>query len=119
MPESLKGAVALNDLLIDVLGTKFSITTNEDPAFLDKVLAQYQAAIGNTRNISGMKDHLKIAILTGFLLCAEINKLKTQLEKEQTGVEQEINRITRDLIECIDHAIDHAMEQTSLLKVHE
>ena len=118
MPES-KGAVALNDLLIDVLGTKFSITTNEDSAFLDKVLAQYQTAIGNTRNISGMKDPLKIAILTGFLLCAEINKLKTQIESEQTGVEQELNRITRDLIDCIDHAIEHAMEQTSLLKVHE
>jgi len=114
MPES-KSAVALHDLLIDVLGTKFSITTNEDPAFLDKVLVQYQAAIENTRNISGMKDPLKIAILTGFLLCAEINKLKTQIEKEQTGVEQELNRITRNLIDCIDHA----MEQTSLLKVHE
>jgi cell division protein ZapA (FtsZ GTPase activity inhibitor) len=114
MPES-KSTVALNDLMIDVLGTKFSITTNEDSAFLDKVLTQYQAAIGNTRNISGMKDPLKIAILTGFLLCAEINKLKTQLEREQTGVEQELNRITRDLIDCIDHV----MEQTSLLKVNE
>jgi cell division protein ZapA (FtsZ GTPase activity inhibitor) len=114
MPES-KSTVALHDLLIDVLGTKFSITTNEAPAFLDKVLSQYQAAIENTRNISGMKDPLKIAILTGFLLCAEINKLKTQIEREQTGVEQELNRITRNLID----SIDQAMEQTSLLKVHE
>jgi cell division protein ZapA (FtsZ GTPase activity inhibitor) len=119
MPESSKSAVALSDLLIDVLGTRFSITTNEDPAFLDKVLAQYQAAIENTRNISGMKDSLKIAILTGFLLCAEINKLKTQIEREQTGVEQELNRITRNLIDCIDHAIDHAMEQTTILKINE
>jgi len=118
MPES-KSAVILQDLLIEVLGTKFSITTNEDPAFLDKVLAQYQTAIDNTRNISGMKDPLKIAILTGFLLCAEINKLKTQIEREQTGVEQELNRITRTLIDCIDHAIEHAMEETNLLKVNE
>jgi len=108
----MKNAVALHDLIIDALGTKFSITTNEDPAFLDKVLAQYQAAIGNTQNISGMKDPLKIAILTGFLLCAEINKLKLQIEKEQTDIEQEINRITRNLID----SIDHVMEETNPIK---
>jgi cell division protein ZapA (FtsZ GTPase activity inhibitor) len=112
MPES-NSAATLHDLLIEVLGTKFSITTNEDPAFLDKVLTQYQTAIGNTQNISGMKDPLKIAILTGFLLCAEINKLKIQIEKEQTDVEQEINRITRNLIDSIDHVMD--MEEISPL----
>ena len=105
MPET-NNAVALHDLLIDVLGTKFSITTNEDPDFLDKVLAQYQTAIENTQNISGMKDHLKISILTGFLLCAEINKLKIQIEDEHSGIEAELNRITRNLIDSIDHAIE-------------
>jgi len=105
MPET-KNAVALHDLLIDVLGSKFSITTNEAPEFLDKVLVQYQAAIENTQNISGMKDTLKISILTGYLLCAEINKLKIQIEKEQTDIEQEINRITRNLIDSIDHVME-------------
>jgi cell division protein ZapA (FtsZ GTPase activity inhibitor) len=105
MPET-KNAVTLHDLLIDVLGTKFSITTNEAPEFLDKVLTQYHAAIENTQNISGMKDPLKISILTGYLLCAEINKLKIQIEKEQTDVEQEINRITRILIASIDHVME-------------
>jgi len=110
VPES-NNAVALHDLVIEVLETKFSITTNEDPAFLDKVLAQYRAAVANTQNISGMKDNLRIAILTGFLLCAEFNKLKIQLEKEQTGAEDELNRITRNLIDCIDHV----MEKTNIL----
>jgi len=40
------------------------------------------------------------------LLCAEINKLKIQIEKEQTDVEDEINRITRNLIDCIDHVME-------------
>jgi len=102
-----------HDLLIDVLGTKFSITTGEDPAYLDEVLAQYQVAIANTQGISGMKDPLNIAILTGFLLCDEINKLKMQIEEEQTKTElqqkteaQELNRITRNIIDRIDQAID-------------
>jgi len=110
MPE-IKSTVDLHDLLIDILGTKFSITTNEDPVFLDKVLAQYRAAIDNTRNISGMKDSLRIAILTGFLLCAEINKLKIEIEDEHSGVEEELNRITRNLID----SINHAMEETGSL----
>jgi len=102
-----------NDLLINVLGTSFSITAGEDPAYLEEVLAQYQAAIANTQNISGMKDPLKIAVLTGFLLCDEINKLKMQVEEDQTKTAQEqqteaqeLNRITRDIIDRIDQAID-------------
>jgi len=102
-----------NDLLINVLGTSFSITAGEDPAYLEEVLAQYQVAIANTQNISGMKDPLKIAILTGFLLCDEINKLKMQVEEDQTKTAQEqqtevqeLNRITRDIIDRIDQAIN-------------
>ena len=102
-----------HDLLINVLGTSFSITAGEDPAYLEEVLAQYQAAIANTQNISGMKDPLKIAVLTGFLLCDEINKLKMQVEEDQTKTAleqqtevQELNRITRDIIDRIDQAID-------------
>jgi len=95
-----------HDLLIDVLGTSFSITAGEDPAYMDEVLAQYQVAVANTQGISGMKDPLKIAILTGFLLCDEINKLKMQIEEDQTSEAQELNRLTRSIIDRIDQAID-------------
>ncbi|MCL2126850.1 MAG: cell division protein ZapA [Treponema sp.] len=109
-PESGTGP---HDLLIQVLGASISITAGEDPAFLDEVLAQYQLAIANTQGISQMKDPLKIAILTGFLLCGEINKLKMQYEEEhasaesqQAGEVREIDRIARDLIARIDRVIE-------------
>jgi len=102
-----------NDLIINVLGASFSITAGEDPAYLDEVLAQYQVAVANTQGISGMKDPLKVAILTGFLLCDEINKLKIQVEEEQakTALEhkteaQEVNRITQDIIDRIEQVIN-------------
>jgi len=102
-----------NDLLINVLGASFSITAGEDPEYLDEVLAQYQVAVANTQGISGMKDPLKVAILTGFLLCDEINKIKLQIEEEHTKTElqrtadmQELNRITRDIIARIDQVIN-------------
>jgi cell division protein ZapA (FtsZ GTPase activity inhibitor) len=98
-----------HDLLINVLGASFSITAGEDPAYLDEVLAQYQVAVANTQGISGMKDPLKVAILTGFLLCDEINKIKQQVEEDRakadlqrTAEVQELNRITRGIMARID-----------------
>jgi cell division protein ZapA (FtsZ GTPase activity inhibitor) len=98
-----------HDLLINVLGASFSITAGEDPAYLDEVLAQYQVAVANTQGISGMKDPLKVAILTGFLLCDEINKIKQQVEEERSKADlqrtaevQELNRITRNIMARID-----------------
>ena len=106
---------ALHDLIINVLGTSFSITAGESPAYLDEVLAQYKIAVANTQNISGMQDPLKVAILTGFLLCDEINKLKLQSEEEQAQAEarqageaNELNRITKKIIARIDRAFEEA-----------
>jgi len=111
--ENEEASAGHNDLLINVLGTSFSITAGEDPAYLDEVLAQYQVAVANTQGISGMKDPLKIAILTGFLLCDEINKIKMQIEEEQAKAEQqqtsevqELNRLTRDIITRIDQVFN-------------
>ena len=90
-----------NDLCLDILGTSFTITVEEDEAYLRKVLAQYRAAVENTKNISGINDPLNIAVLTGFLLCDEINKIKQQLENESI----EINERTINLITMLDRAL--------------
>jgi len=80
-----------SDLFISILGASFSITTGEDPEYLNEVLDQYRLAVSNTQGISGMKDPLKVAILTGFLLCDEINKLKLQVEEEQVADKKIMN----------------------------
>ena len=89
-----------NELCLDLLGTSFTITTDEEEAYLQKVLAQYKAAVENTQNISGIKEPLNAAILTGFLLCDEINKIKQQLEEESI----EISERTLNLIARLDEA---------------
>jgi cell division protein ZapA (FtsZ GTPase activity inhibitor) len=75
--------MAANDLRLDILGASFSITADEDAAYLEEILNQYRAAIENTQKISGLKDPLKIAILTGFLQSDEIQKLKNSARSEQ------------------------------------
>ena len=110
LPESKAGP---HDLLIEVLGTSFIITTGEEPEYLEEVLAQYRMAVASTQNISNIEDPLKVAILTGFLLCDEINKLKQQNREEQkisesqrAGEEKELNRITGNMIACIDQVTE-------------
>jgi len=89
-----------NDLCLDILGTSFTITVEEDEAYLRKVLAQYRAAVENTKNISGITEPLNIAVLTGFLLCDEINKIKRQLEDESV----EIIERTKGIIARLEQA---------------
>jgi len=96
-----------HDLFINVLGASFSITVGEDPEYLNDVLDQYKLAVTSTQGISGMKDPLKVAILTGFLLCDEINKLKLQFEEDQAAVERALNR-TANLILRLDKVVEKA-----------
>jgi len=97
----------LHDLFINVLGASFSITADKDPKYLSAVLEQYELAIANTQSISGMKDPLKVAILTGFLLCDEINELKQQAEEEQAAAERALDR-ARELINHLDKVIERS-----------
>ena len=77
--------MAKSDLRIDVLGTSFSITTDEEPEYLKKLLDKYRRTIENVQRISGLKDPLKTAVLTGFLLCDDLEKAGIAAPGEKTG----------------------------------
>jgi cell division protein ZapA (FtsZ GTPase activity inhibitor) len=95
----------VSELCLDILGTSFTITVDEDSAYLQKVLTQYKAAVENTQNISGIKEPLNVAILTGFLLCDEINKIKLQADNESVTNLEEVERRTLNLIAELDHML--------------
>jgi len=98
----------VNELLLDILGTKFTITVAEDETYLLEVLEQYKAAVENTQSISGIKDALNVAILTGFLLCDEINKMRQregEAEANRQGEELEAEKRTWNLIARLDQAL--------------
>ncbi|MDR1420884.1 MAG: cell division protein ZapA [Treponema sp.] len=87
-----------SDLRLDILGTSFSITADEERAYLEEILVQYRAALERTREQTGLTDPLKLAILTGYLLSDEVHKLKGR-----NGHEAE--ELTLDLIARIDEAL--------------
>ena len=97
-----------NELCLDILGTSFTITADEDESYLQNVLAQYRSAVENTQSISGINEPLNVAILTGFLLCDEVNKIRHQLEeysKKRSNEEQEVQERALRLIANIDNAL--------------
>ncbi|GHU12743.1 cell division protein ZapA [Spirochaetia bacterium] len=87
-----------NGLQINLLGTSFSIAADEDPVYLENLLERYAAIVENTKKLTGLSDPLKVAILTGFLLCDEIEKIR-----EHEGRAAEL--LTLDLIARIDEVL--------------
>jgi cell division protein ZapA (FtsZ GTPase activity inhibitor) len=106
MPESV--------FRLDILGTSFSITTDEDRAYLEKILEQYKVNIENIQNISGMKDPLKIAVLTGFSLSDEILRLRMELREKTEALHEdedeagEIEQRALGLIAKIDQVLKNS-----------
>ncbi|MCL2802103.1 MAG: cell division protein ZapA [Treponema sp.] len=94
-----------NEIRLDILGTSFTITADADEAYLKKVLTQYNEAVKNTQKISGIKDPLNIAVLTGFLLCDEFNKVKQQLENPDDEADEVEDRTLR-LISKLEQALN-------------
>jgi cell division protein ZapA (FtsZ GTPase activity inhibitor) len=93
-----------SDLRISILGTSFSISANEDSAYLEELLNYFRQAINNTQKSTGLEDPLKIAILTGFLLCDELKKLR----KEDLHLieSREAEALLLDMIRRMDLALE-------------
>jgi cell division protein ZapA (FtsZ GTPase activity inhibitor) len=105
-----------NEICLDILGTSFTITADEDEEYLNKVLSQYRDAVKSTQSISGIKEPLNIAILTGFSLCDEFNKIKQRLDfeleakgaakNEDSWEDQEVEDRTLRLISKLEQALN-------------
>ena len=96
-----------SELCLDILGTKFSITVDEEEDYLQEIFSQYRAAVENTQSISGIKEPLNIAVLTGFLLCDEINRMRLGMEEAQLNKEEfaEAEERARSLISRLDQVL--------------
>jgi mannose-6-phosphate isomerase len=112
--------VPKSDLRIDILGTSFSIAADEDSAYLESLLNQYRIRIDNTRKRTGLDDPLKLAVITGFLLCDDVRKAQKNEPFGRDSPEQdEMERITLDLITRIDEILveNEAVERQRLFKL--
>ncbi|MCL2069955.1 MAG: mannose-6-phosphate isomerase, class I [Treponema sp.] len=100
--------MAKNNLCIEVLGTSLSISTDEDAKYLDTLLEKYRQAIEDVKRKSGIKDPLKIAVLTGFLLCDDLQKAGPARLSPEDG---EAEQLTLGMISRLDELVEEASQK--------
>jgi mannose-6-phosphate isomerase len=109
-----------SDLRIDILGTSFSIAADEDSTYLEGLLNHYRIKIENTRKKTGLQDPLKLAVITGFLLCDDVQKAqKNEIFRRNSPDQDEAERLTLDLITRIDEVLveNETAEKKRLFKL--
>jgi cell division protein ZapA (FtsZ GTPase activity inhibitor) len=97
-----------SSLRIDILGTSISVSADEELAYLESLLNQYYIAVENTRKVTGVSDPLKLAIMTGYLLCDDIQKCRKNLTllEHYAAESRETERIFLDISTRIDEVLD-------------
>ncbi|HDQ14837.1 MAG TPA: cell division protein ZapA [Sediminispirochaeta sp.] len=81
-----------------LLGTSFTIKTNEDPHYLYRIVQKVEKRFEQVRKNMGVSDPLRIAVLSSIILTDELQKLHSESEEAET--------LTRNLIDLIDRTLD-------------
>ena len=88
---------------IELLGTSFQIQSDEDPSYIEEILAYYRERIGEIESTVATTDPLKKAILAALLVTDELFRARSP--ESEAAVAGEIDVITRRLLERIDNAL--------------
>jgi cell division protein ZapA (FtsZ GTPase activity inhibitor) len=75
--------VPTSSLRIDIFDTSLFISADEEPGYLENIFSRYCISVENARKITGLSDPLKLAIMTGFLLCDDIQKNKENADSAE------------------------------------
>jgi mannose-6-phosphate isomerase len=94
-----------NSLRIDVLGTSFTIVAEAERLHLDGLLKRYKLKIEEVRKNTGIDNPLHIAILTGFSLYDEIERMRSGNGKYNDSKDMSIGERLNDLSSRIDEVI--------------
>ncbi|CEM63319.1 cell division protein ZapA [Treponema phagedenis] len=103
-------------LKIDLLGASFTIQADEDSVYLDSLYMHYKAVVSQVEQNSGVKDPLKVAIISGILLADELQKEKQKignLPQAQTDL-LEMGQYTQRMLNSINSAIDDRSDTTNM-----
>lgn len=91
---------------IQILGSSFTIQTDESPEYLSRVVQYLSEKVGSVERSTGTSDPLKAAILAGVIVVDELFRLREKSSGGITGHEaEEAERITRQLIRKIDDTL--------------
>lgn len=110
----------MGKLRIQALGTAFTIQSEEDEEYLNKLFGYYKKITDEVSQISSIKTPLQIAILSGMMICDELYKEKQNKVALENGTvslqvdtdnqtdffdAEEIEQRTLDMISKIDQVL--------------
>jgi cell division protein ZapA len=92
---------------IDILGSSFSVHTDEEPEYLTRIVDYYKQKITEVRKRAPNADALKSAILAGVIVVDELFKERNapQAQPAQQDAE-EASRIAERLIRQLDESLE-------------
>lgn len=99
---------------IELLGTSFTIQTDEDPAYLERVVDYYRKKVFEIQSGVRNADTLKIAILSGLLAVDELFKAQNKAALDGSSVQdeeriyREAEAITSRLLESLDTVLNES-----------
>lgn len=97
---------------IELLGTSFSVQTDEDPEYFREVVEHFRSKVTEIQRSVSTTDPLKVAILAGILAADDYMKLTGATRRDDA----EARRITDTLISELDAALhdDESTDSESL-----
>ncbi len=78
------------------------IKTDEDPAYISRILKYLKLKSEDVENSMSIKDPLKVAILSGFLIADELFKARSESDSAEN---REVERLTLQIIDRIDKSL--------------
>ena len=90
---------------IELLGTSFTLQSDEDPDYLADLIDFYRTKIEEISRSVTTRDNLKLAILSALLVTDELFKERARSTKADESSGEEVTRIAEELIAKIDAAM--------------
>ena len=94
-------------LQVDILGTSFSIKSDEDSEYLARLLKYYRNLTDSLEKKGVFKNPTQIAVMAGLMLCDQVysdkkKRVEIQEAVENNALDSRIDEITKRLISKID-----------------
>ena len=96
---------------ISILGTSFTIKTDEDPEYVQSLVGYLKEKINMISSGSSSKNQLQLSILASLLVIDELfqekeRKYRSSVSGEETGQEEEMSRLTEQMIKNLEKSLD-------------
>ena len=97
-------------LQVDILGTSFSIKSDEDSEYLARLLKYYRNLTDRLEKKGVFKNPTQIAVMAGLMLCDQVysdkkKRVEIQEAVENNALDSRIDEITERLISKIDSVL--------------